>query len=72
MYVERKGEGMSEDDLLLMFKMLHEENKALAQMLCSKEKKIEVSDAFNAFWEETVKIVEETEDVCEHENTDSE
>lgn len=51
---------MSEDDLLkimLMFKMLHEENKALAQMLCDKEKKIEVSDAFNTFWEETMKVV---------------
>jgi hypothetical protein len=71
MCVEKKGEGMSEDELL-MFKMIHEENKAIAQMLCAKEKKIKVSDAFNTFWEETVKIVGETEDVCENENVDSE
>jgi len=56
MCVERKDEGMSEDELL-MFKMLHEENKAIAQMLCDKEKRIKVSDAFNTFWEETVKVV---------------
>jgi hypothetical protein len=71
MYAEKKGEGMSEDELLV-FKMLHEENKAIAQMLCAKEKKIEVSDAFNTFWEDTLKIVTETEDVCEHKNIDSE
>lgn len=71
MCVERKGEGMSEDELL-MFKMLHEENKALAQMLCDKEDKIKVSDAFNTFWEETVKTVTETEDVCKHKNVDNE
>lgn len=56
MCAEKKGEGMSED-VLLMFKMLHEENKALAQMLCDKEDKIKVSDAFNTFWEETRKVV---------------
>ncbi len=59
MCVERKGEGMNEDNLLVMFKMLHEENKAIAQMICDKEKKIEVSDAFNTFWEDTMKVVED-------------
>lgn len=55
---------MSKDVEIMMTlaKMLHEENKAIAQMMCHGEEKWTITEAFNRFWEETEKIISEVED----------
>ena len=55
---------MSKDVEIVMTlaKMLHEENKAIAQMMCHGEEKWTITEAFNRFWEETEKIISEVDD----------